>query len=90
MTVLPPRGFSSATGNPAALPETVGGAGVVLGEKDPALVAEAVHRTQTDASLRAAIVEAGRARVEHFSLEQSGKMRIETINAVVEAGCARA
>jgi glycosyltransferase involved in cell wall biosynthesis len=55
----------------AAVPETVGGAGVVLPAKGPALVAAAVQRVVDDAAVRAALLEAGRARLAELSLERS-------------------
>jgi glycosyltransferase involved in cell wall biosynthesis len=55
----------------AAVPETVGAAGVVLPAKGPALVAAAVHRIVDDAAVRAALLEAGRARLAELSLERS-------------------
>jgi glycosyltransferase involved in cell wall biosynthesis len=55
----------------AAVPETVGRAGVVLPTKGPALVAAAVQRVVDDTALRAALLEAGRARLAELSLERS-------------------
>ena len=51
----------------AAVPETLAGAGVLLADKSPATVAAAIHAVATDARLRAALVAAGRARLEDFS-----------------------
>ncbi|MDQ6837073.1 MAG: glycosyltransferase family 4 protein [Actinomycetota bacterium] len=53
--------------------DTVGDAGVVLRSKtaDSAKMAAAVHRAVTDAALRDHLVERGRNRVAHFSLERS-------------------
>ena len=69
----------------AALPDTVGDAGVLLPDKDPAVVACAVHRVLTDDQLRASLIEAGHARVEHFSLENARKLLLEAVLPVVEA-----
>jgi glycosyltransferase involved in cell wall biosynthesis len=55
----------------AAVPETVGAAGVVLPAKGPALVAAAVHRIVDDAAVSAALLEAGRARLAELSLDRS-------------------
>jgi glycosyltransferase involved in cell wall biosynthesis len=55
----------------AAVPETVGVAGVVLPAKGPALVAAAVHRVVDDTALRAVLLDAGRARLAELSLERS-------------------
>jgi glycosyltransferase involved in cell wall biosynthesis len=51
----------------AAVPETLAGAGVLLADKSPATVAAAIHAVASDASVRAALVAAGRARLEDFS-----------------------
>ncbi|MDP9387696.1 MAG: glycosyltransferase [Actinomycetota bacterium] len=56
----------------AAVPETVGDAGLVLGpEEDPVLLGEAMAAVVADADLRAGLVARGRRRVEHFSPERS-------------------
>ncbi|MGH8999960.1 MAG: glycosyltransferase [Acidimicrobiia bacterium] len=57
----------------AAVPETVGDAGVCLPAKDPVLVATAVHRVRTDEGLRRRLVDAGRARAEHFSFAETAR-----------------
>lgn len=62
-----------------ALPETVGGAGLVLPSKDPVAVAAAVHRVLDDGALRAAMVEAGRRRAEGFSLASSERRFVEVM-----------
>src|SRR5581483_7241416 len=50
----------------AAVPETVGSGGVILGRKDLVDFAVAVNRLTTDADARAAVVEAGHERVKAF------------------------
>lgn len=55
----------------AAVPETLGGAGVLLDDKGPVVVAAAVHRVLTDPALRAALMAAGRRRVADFALERT-------------------
>jgi glycosyltransferase involved in cell wall biosynthesis len=53
-----------------AVPETVDGAGLVLPEKSPALVAAAINRVVTDDRLRAALAQRASERVASFSLER--------------------
>ena len=53
-----------------AVPETVDGAGLVLPEKSPALVAAAINRVATDDCLRAALAQRASERVASFSLER--------------------
>jgi glycosyltransferase involved in cell wall biosynthesis len=55
----------------AAVPETLGDAGVLLPEKSPALVASAVRRLVNDAPTRAAFVARGRERAKNFSPERA-------------------
>ena len=50
----------------AAVPETLGGAGLCLPAKDPALVAAAVERVMGDMQLRSRLVELGTARLGDF------------------------
>jgi glycosyltransferase involved in cell wall biosynthesis len=68
----------------AAVPDTVGDAGLVLTDKDPLVVATAVERLRSDASLRQSLVEAGRKRVEHFSMERTGPHWIDTLNGLMQ------
>jgi glycosyltransferase involved in cell wall biosynthesis len=68
----------------AALPETVGDAGILLPNKDPAMVAEAVHRVLSDERLRNRMLEAGHERVAHFGAERAAKVRTGILTGVVE------
>ena len=67
-----------------AVPETLGDAGILLDEKRPTLVAAAVHRVLSDAALRDALVAAGTARLDQFSLHRSRARLVEAL-AQVEA-----
>jgi L-malate glycosyltransferase len=71
----------------SAVPETVGGAGVVVpvGEAGAAVVAAAVHRVLGDAVLREALVAAGVVRVEEFSLARSRARFADAITTVMGA-----
>jgi glycosyltransferase involved in cell wall biosynthesis len=55
----------------AAVPETIGDAGVVLDSKEPAMVAAAAHRVMEDGDLRGALVDLGRERTGQFTLERA-------------------
>ena len=70
----------------AAVPETVGDAGLVLGSKRPGLVAEAVHRVMRDEGLRAALVGAGRQRLEHFALARTRRTLLDALQPILEPG----
>lgn len=55
----------------SAVPETLGAGGLLLGSKEPALVAAAAARVVADAGLRGRLVAAGRARAADFSPERT-------------------
>ena len=68
----------------AAVPETLGDAGLVLDVKSPAVVAAAVGRVLGDVGLREGLVEAGRARLEVFSLERSRERLWDALRPLIE------
>ena len=51
-----------------AVPETVGEAGLILPDKEPARVAAAIHRVVEDDRLRTALARAAGERIDHFAL----------------------
>lgn len=53
----------------AALPETIGDGGVLLGERDPVLVAAAVHEVLATPGAREALVEAGARQAGRYGLD---------------------
>ena len=53
-----------------AIPETLGDAGVLLTDKSPEPVAEALSRVVGDAALRDRLINSGRAQLEAFSRER--------------------
>jgi len=63
----------------AAVPETVGGAGLVLSSKQPIPFAAAVHRVVEDAELRAQLIAAGTARLDHYDLDRATERFCETL-----------
>ena len=70
----------------AAVPETVGEAGLLLEAKSPSTVAAAVHRVLTDAPLRRHLVARGRRRAADFAPERTAERLREVIGALVDAG----
>ncbi len=72
----------------AAVPETVGDAGVLLAAKDPALVAAAVHALLSDPTQRAAASVAGRLRAAHYSLDHARAAFRDAIATAVELAAA--
>jgi glycosyltransferase involved in cell wall biosynthesis len=69
----------------AAVPETLGGAGIVLPTKEPSLVAAAVHRVVTDSRLRARLVRRGRERASEFSIEAARTRFAKAVTETVDA-----
>ena len=67
----------------AAVPETLAGAGLVLEDKDPTLVAAAVHRVVDDADVRQALVDAGRGRLAELSMERLEARFREAVGEVI-------
>lgn len=70
----------------AAIPETVGQAGLVLPRKDPLLFATAVARVLEDAELRQRLQRAADERVADFALERSRRRFVELLAQAVGAG----
>ena len=68
----------------AAVPDTVGDAGLLLTDKSPVVVATAVERLRCDASLRTLLVDAGRKRVDHFSIARTGPQLIESLTTLMK------
>ncbi|MGH9016418.1 MAG: glycosyltransferase family 4 protein [Acidimicrobiales bacterium] len=69
----------------AAVPETVGEAGLVLPSKEPLAFAAAVHRVVDDARLRSVFSRAAAARVEEFSLPRSRARFVDLVTGAVAA-----
>src|SRR5207248_9656296 len=67
----------------AAVPETVGDAGVLLDAKDAYTVATAVHRVVTDNELRAQLIEAGIERLREFDIAKSRRQLLDAIGLAV-------
>jgi glycosyltransferase involved in cell wall biosynthesis len=68
----------------AAVPETLGGAGLLLPRKDPATVAAACHRVATDRVLAERLAAAGRARLDRFSLASTETAMLDALRPVLE------
>jgi len=68
----------------SALPETVGGGGLLLPAKDPALVAAAVHRLATDAGLRSTVVARGAERVAAFDRAHTTPLLLDALRSVLD------
>ena len=65
--------------NAGAIPETLGAAGILLDEKSPELVAEALERVVNDRELRDDLVASGKDRLAEFSHERVGRRLREAL-----------
>ncbi len=70
----------------AAVPETVGDAALLLGDKAPATIAAALHRVLSDAELRESLRSAGYARAANFAGPVSRRTNIRALAGFLEAG----
>lgn len=59
--------------NVAAVGDTLGGGGILLDEKEPSVVAEAVHYLQEHAEIRDYLIERGKKQLLHYSDEATKK-----------------
>ena len=71
----------------AAVPETIGDAGVVLPEKTPALVAAAAYRVVSDATLRRQLIAKGHERTEAFTAERARSDFAYAVMAAIDELC---
>lgn len=63
-----------------AVPETLGGAGIVLDSAEPEIAATALNRVLTDETLRAALAAERKRRLEELSYERVGATLIRELN----------
>ncbi|MHB8682636.1 MAG: glycosyltransferase family 4 protein [Acidimicrobiales bacterium] len=68
-----------------AVPDTLGDAGVVVPDAEPARVAAAVHRVLTDAALRRALREAGHRRLAEYDLGATKELFAAEVRGVLDA-----
>ncbi|MGH9114514.1 MAG: glycosyltransferase, partial [Acidimicrobiales bacterium] len=69
----------------AAVPETVGDAGVLLDDKDPLTTAAAVASLLADDEKRSALVDAGRERAATFSLKETSAAFLKHVESQLRA-----
>ena len=67
----------------SAVPETLGGAGLCLPTKEPTTVAAAVQRVLTDATVRDALVAAGKQRLADFDLAANKRRLADVLTPVL-------
>jgi glycosyltransferase involved in cell wall biosynthesis len=66
----------------SAVPGTLGDAGVLLACKRPATVAAAVHRVLSDDGVRSALLAAGTARLDTFTLPRTRARWLEVLRGL--------
>lgn len=67
-----------------AVPQTLGGTGLLLQDKNPMLVAGAIDRLMRDTALRTEIVQTQNVRLQDFSYETIRAQFMENMNAFLE------
>jgi len=67
----------------AAVPETLGNAGLLLDVKDACTVAAAVDRVVRDEALRGQLVAAGTSRVQQFDVAHTGPQFLKAVTSAV-------
>ncbi|MEM7140395.1 MAG: glycosyltransferase family 4 protein [Actinomycetota bacterium] len=67
----------------AAIPETVGGAGIVLSDKSPGVIAEAVQRVASDDDVRAELIARGRGRAAELGEPSSIETMRDTLRSLL-------
>lgn len=67
-----------------AVGETLGGSGLLLNDKTPAVVAEAIERVRTDERLKHTIIENQKIRLKYFEHSRINAQFIDIINRLVQ------
>ncbi len=70
----------------AAVPETLGSAGILVDSKGPLVMAAAIDRVINDASVRSALIGAGQRRLLHFSPERTRSRLVEALGRFLPGG----
>ena len=78
-------GVPVLTSNVSSLPEVAGEAAVLVDPLDEEMIADGIRRIVEDGELRAALVEAGRARVGRFRWADSARRHAEVLHRAAEA-----
>lgn len=76
---LPVVAFDSS-----AVPETLAGAGLVVGDKSPVVVAEAVDRVVSDPVVAQRLVARGAQRLADFDIEVTSRVFIDALTPLLE------
>ena len=68
-----------------AMPETLGGTGILLDKKDPALMGQALHESLFNQELREKILAEQDERLKYFAYENVSSMFMQQLNEFREA-----
>jgi glycosyltransferase involved in cell wall biosynthesis len=79
-------GVPVVAANRAALPETCGGAGLLVEPDDPEAMADAIVRAATDEEARGQLVRAGLERAAGFSWDRSAQRTDAVISELLSDG----
>ena len=67
----------------SAIPDTLGGSGVLVKDKDPVFVSMVIDRLVKDADFREAVIEGQKNRLKDFSYETVRSQFIEGLNRFI-------
>lgn len=70
-----------------AVPETLGGSGILIKDKNPMLTAGLINRIMTDSDLRQRIINEEKERLRYFDYENTKKRFIEILNSYLSQSC---
>lgn len=70
--------------NACAVPETLGGSGIVVDDKDPVFLSRVIDETVNNQSMRQAVIKAQRERLKFFEYEKIKKELQEYIRNFIE------
>jgi glycosyltransferase involved in cell wall biosynthesis len=84
---LPPleamaRGTAVVAADSTSIPEVCGDAAVLVDPLDQQAIADGLRRVLADGTLRDRLVDAGRARVAHYSVERSGCAALDAFDSL--------
>jgi len=69
----------------AAVPETLGGAGILLDSRDPELWASVLHELRNNPEFKTAVLAGERKRLETFRVEDSGRKLLELVDGLASS-----
>jgi glycosyltransferase involved in cell wall biosynthesis len=76
------RGVPAIASNVSSLPEVTGGAAIGVDPASPDAIASAIEAISTDAGLARRLADAGRARAERFTWDETARLTLEVYGRI--------